>query len=119
MSANFQIEFKKRNDNLHIRPLGDFDGNSAWELINLLQQHYDGKGRVFIDTHKLREMCPFGCSIFQCRFKYCRVPASCLVLNGKKGFDIAPKGSKVVVVPKKHHGRCKGNCTNCPCSKAD
>ena len=119
MSLNFQIEFKKSNENLHIRPLGDFDGNSAWELINFLQQQYTGKGQVFIDTFMLREMCPFGCSIFQCRFKYSQVPANRLVINGKKGLEIAPKGSKVIVSPEKHDCMCSGTCTNCPCSKGD
>ena len=117
MSVNFQIEFKRNNENLHVQPLGDFDGNSAWELINFLQEQYNGEGQVFIDTLKLREMCPFGCSIFQCRFKYSQVPANRLVINGKKGLEIAPKGSRVIVNSEKSNCLCDGNCSNCPCSK--
>ena len=119
MSTNFQIEFKKNNEKLHIRPLGDFDGNSAWELINFLQEQYNGEGQVFIDTYELRDMCPFGCNIFQCRFKHSQVPANRLVISGKKGLEFAPRGSKVIANSEKHKGKCTGKCTNCPCTKRD
>lgn len=35
MSTNFQIEVKKSNGDLYVRPRGDFDGSSAWELVNI------------------------------------------------------------------------------------
>ena len=116
MSTNFQIEFRKSNGNLHVRPMGNFDGSSAWELINLLHEKYDGKGRIFIETRNLHKICPFGCSTFQCRLNLSALPADRLFFKGKKGFEIAPKGSKVIVVPEKHRFRCNGNCENCPCS---
>ncbi len=118
MSTNFQVTFKKSNGNLHIKPVGDFDGSSAWQLINLLDEKYDGKGRVFIDTRNLRKVHSFGCSTFQCRFHFCRVPATQLFFKGKKGYELAPKGSKVIGgTPTNHLCRCNGNCTNCPCSE--
>ena len=116
MSTNFQIEVKKSNGRLLVVPRGDFDGNSAWELVNLLHEQYDGKGQVVIDTRNLREMCPFGCSTFRCRLNQSRLPSNRLSFKGKKGYDIAPEGSKVVVSHKKHRCRNKGNCVNCPCS---
>ena len=116
MSTNFQIEVKKSNGRLLVVPRGDFDGNSAWELVNLLHEQYDGKGQVVIDTRNLREMCPFGCSTFRCRLNQSRLPSNRLSFKGKKGYDIAPEGSKVVGSQKKHRCRCKGNCAKCPCS---
>ena len=116
MSTNFQIEVKKSNGHLLVIPRGNFDGNSAWELVNLLHEQYDGKGQVVIDTRNLREMCPFGCSTFRCRLNQSRLPSNRLSFKGKKGYDIAPEGSKVVVSHKKHRCRNKGNCVNCPCS---
>ena len=65
MGTNFQIEFKKSNGNLHLQTMGDFDGSSAWQLINLLHKKYNGKGRIFIDTKNLHKICPFGCSTFK------------------------------------------------------
>lgn len=117
MSTNFQIEVKKRNGNLHVTPRGDFDGSSAWELVNLLNDQYDGEGRVVIDTHNLRELCPFGCSTFQCRLNQSRLPSSQLSFKGEKGYEIAPEGCRVFVSPKKHDCRCSGNCAICPCSE--
>ncbi len=116
MSNNFQVAFKKSNGDLHVHPTGNFDGSSAWELINLLHEQYTGKGQVFIDTHRLRNMCPFGCSTFRCRLDKNKLPANRLFFKGEKGYEIAPKGSKVIVPPEKHECRCNGNCTDCPCA---
>lgn len=116
MSANFKIEYRRSNGNLHVRPRGDFDGSSAWELINLIDEKYDGKGRVFIDTHNLREMCPFGCRTFQCRLSLGRLPADRFFFKGEKGFEIAPRGSKVIVATQERRCRCNGNCAGCRCS---
>ena len=54
MSADFQMKFRHNNDNLHVKMLGVFDGNSAHELLNLFQHEYRGAGRVFVDTVGLR-----------------------------------------------------------------
>lgn len=114
MSTNFQVRFKKQNGNLHVYPSGDFDGSSANELIYLLYRKYDGRSEVVIDTHKLRNVLPFGSRTFQGNFKACRIPRSRLSFKGEKGHTLAPKGCKVVEVSKKH--RCRGNCPGCPCS---
>ena len=117
MSTNFQVNVKKRNGNLHIQTRGDFDGSSACRLINLLHQKYNGSGRVYIDTHGLRDICPFGCSTFQCRLNQRRMPANKLTFMGKNGTDIAPEGSHVIVTDEKHKCDCSGDCANCPCSR--
>ena len=93
MSANFQIMFIKKNGDLHIDPRGDFDGSSAWELVNLLKEKYDGKGQVIIYTNNLLDVCPFGCSTFQYRLNLSQVPANRLSFKGEKGHEIAPRGS--------------------------
>ena len=119
MSANFQIRVKSDNGDLFLMPKGDFDGNSAWELINMIEKKYDGRGQVVIDTRDLREMHPFGCSTFRCQFHQCRLPLSRLSFKGEKGRRIAPKGSKVLVGGQGHHCRCGNNCAGCPCSEKE
>ncbi len=116
MSANFQIESKTSNGDLHLKPRGDFDGSSAWELLNLIHDKYNGKGRVFIDTNHLNQICSFGCNTFRCGLNFSLLPADRIFFKGRKGFEIAPNGSKVIVTPqaKKHH--CTGDCKNCRCS---
>jgi hypothetical protein len=116
MSTNFQIQFKKNNGNLHIQPKGDFDGSSAWELINLIHDQYNGKGRVFIDTRNLGQIHPFGSNTFQCRLNPRAIPADRLFFKGEKGFEIAPNGSRVIVNSQKAPCRCNGNCKECTCS---
>lgn len=114
MSANFAIEYKKSNGNLHVRPRGDFDGSSAWELVHLLHDKYAGQGRIFVDTRALREVCPFGCNIFRCQLNPRRVPLQQLYFKGEKGFDLAPRGSRVIVGS---GHQCRGDCRNCACRK--
>lgn len=116
MSTNNQMQFKKSNGNLHIQPKGDFDGSSAWELINLIHDQYDGKGRVIIDTRNLGQIHPFGCNTFQCRLNLRAMPADRLCFKGKKGFEIAPNGSRVIDNSQKAPCRCNGNCEKCTCS---
>jgi len=116
MSANFSVQCKRSNGNLHLRPKGDLDGSSAWELINLISEKYDGKGRVFIDTQDLREIHPFGCGIFKCQLRMGTVPPNCLFFKGKRGFEMAPNGSRVILASKGPRCRCNGNCVNCQCS---
>ena len=39
MASNFQIYSFKTRDSLHLKLAGDFDGSSAYELINTLTEH--------------------------------------------------------------------------------
>lgn len=93
MNSSFTIEFQKRDGNLHVQPEIDLDGASAWELLNLLHEQYNGHGRVFIDTNRLRRIHPFGCDTFKCRLNPKRVPADRLFFKGEKGPELAPSGS--------------------------
>jgi len=42
MALNFKIICHKNSENLHLKLMGDFDGSSAYELINTLKK-YNGK----------------------------------------------------------------------------
>ena len=41
MAQNFKISIHRTIDNLYIRLMGDFDGNSAWELINAIRENLE------------------------------------------------------------------------------
>ena len=60
MASNFQIITFKTNDSLHLKLSGDFDVNSAQELINTLLTHGVGYWDIFIDTNNLETTHPFG-----------------------------------------------------------
>ncbi|MEZ4525813.1 MAG: hypothetical protein R2941_07830 [Desulfobacterales bacterium] len=114
MNPNFQIEFRNSRGNLHVRPSGNFDGISAWTLLNFIHEKYDHRGNVFVDTRHLHHTCPFACKTFRCGINFGIVPTERLFFKGKKGFDMAPEGSRVIEGSQKH--KCCGNCENCPCS---
>lgn len=65
MASNFQIFSFKTTDSLHLKLIGDFDGSSAYELINTLIEHSAGLWDVFIDTNNLETVYPFGRDVFQ------------------------------------------------------
>lgn len=125
MEKNFQIESRISNGDLHLSPKGDFDGSSACELLNFIHDKYNGKGRVFIDTKHLCRLCSFGCNTFRCGLNCSLLPADRIFFKGKNGFEIAPNGSRVIIIPEqkneqknsadKRH-KCTGNCKNCKCS---
>ena len=65
MATNFQL-FPHRNQNsLHLQLYGDFDGNSAYELINALKKHGNDVIQIFIDTNELNNIYSFGLEVFQ------------------------------------------------------
>jgi hypothetical protein len=117
MKTKFQIGIEKNNGNLHVRPRGDFDGNSAWELVHTLDEAYSGEGNVIIDTKLLNEICPFGCETLQCRIDQSRIPRDRFLFTGEKGPVLAPEGCRIFVAGQAHECRCSGNCAECKCRR--
>ncbi len=64
MALNFKIIINRTNDNLHIHLMGDFDGSSAFELINAIKENLNNSKCVKIDTCKLKKVYPFGQEVF-------------------------------------------------------
>ena len=64
MSNNFKISIHRTNNTLRIDLMGDFDGNSAFELLNMLKDNVNGNTRVIIDTGGLKRIYPFGREVF-------------------------------------------------------
>lgn len=64
MASNFQISTQEKRDSLHLKLYGDFDGSSAYELLNTLE-HYSRFNQIFIDTNELQTVYPFGKDVFQ------------------------------------------------------
>ena len=60
MASNFKIFPFETSDILHLKLDGDFDGNSAHELLNTLKKYGDGFYQIFIDTEDLKTIHPFG-----------------------------------------------------------
>jgi len=92
MALNFRIITHQNNGGLQLKLIGDFDGSSAFELINVLKEHCGTVGQVVINTGGLSSIHPFGRSVFQ---KNCPIKklSRGLTFTGKYGDTIAPQGN--------------------------
>ncbi len=69
MASNFLVFSNQNRDSLHLHMYGDFDGMSAYELINVLKKQIEDYYEVFIDTNDLDTIHPFGLDVFQKQMK--------------------------------------------------
>jgi len=92
MASNFRIYCHKEKDSLHFDLIGDFDGSSAYELINTLKKYQGIARRIFIHTCLLASVCSFGLDVFQKSFTIKKL-ARILTFTGQYGNKLAPKGS--------------------------
>jgi anti-anti-sigma regulatory factor len=88
MASNFQIYSFKTRDSLHLKLSGDFDGSSAYELINTLTEHGKSFYEIFIDTSDLNTIHPFGKDVFQKTLRSTNKLYRNLVFLGKNGNEI-------------------------------
>jgi hypothetical protein len=68
MAQNFKINTHRTIDNLYIHLIGDFDGNSAFELLNALWENINSAKFILIDTYNLKKVYPFGQEVFYYNF---------------------------------------------------
>ena len=68
MARNFKISIHRKIDSLYICLMGDFDGNSAFELLNALSENMNSSKSILIDTYNLKEVYPFGREVFYHNF---------------------------------------------------
>jgi hypothetical protein len=68
MASNFKIYSFKTRESLHLKLSGDFDGSSAYELLNTIADYGKGLYEIFIITDDLRSIHPYGIEVFQKRF---------------------------------------------------
>lgn len=64
VAKNFRIFTHRNGGNLHLKLMGDFDGTSAHELLNTLKKGSAQVSRIFIHTNPLKNIHPFGLSVF-------------------------------------------------------
>ena len=69
MASNFQLFYLQNADSLHLQMHGDFDGTSAYELINTLKNQKRDYFSVFIDTSDLNIINTFGIEVFRKKLK--------------------------------------------------
>jgi len=88
VASNFQIYSFKTRDSLHLKLTGDFDGTSAYELINTLAEYGKDFYEIFIDINDLKSIHPFGRDVFQKNLRSSNKLYKNLVIIGKNGHEI-------------------------------
>ena len=90
MAQNFKYNVHRTIDNLCIRLTGDFDGSSAWELINAIRENLNNFKFIQIDTGELKMVYPFGREVFR---NYCFNAKNTRIrmqFSGPNALQIAP-----------------------------
>ncbi len=65
MSRNFKIDTRHDHGSVRLRLSGDFDGSSACELLNAIEDCKETALRVLVDTGGLKEVHDFGRAVFE------------------------------------------------------
>jgi anti-anti-sigma regulatory factor len=89
MASNFRIYRNRTRGSLHLKLDGDFDGNSAHELINTLTEYGTGFDQIFIDTNDLKTIHPFGRNVFQKNLGRFNKKSNRLIFIGENEHSIA------------------------------
>ncbi len=85
MALNFRIVRHHNSDNLHLNLIGNFDGGSAMELVNIIEENAAHFKRIFVHTCGLTALLPFGESVFIRKLRVSRLRRHQLVFTGDYG----------------------------------
>ena len=89
MASNFQMFSYQTRDSFHLILEGDFDGSSAYELLETLKKYGNGFYQIYIDTNDLKTIYPFGREVFQKKLGIFKQKLNNLVFIGENGHKIA------------------------------
>ena len=93
MTSNFKISSHQNGDNLHLMLIGDFDGSSAWELLNVLKKITSDVFKVIIHTNSLKSIYPFDRDTFRQKFSHMNHRSFHVLFTGENASEIAPEKS--------------------------
>lgn len=89
MATNFRISFRRRSGSLHLNLAGDFDGSSAFELLNVLKDNMDETCRVIIQADGLKKTHPFGTRILESHLRDLERRGCEIIFRGERAKEIA------------------------------
>jgi len=90
MASNFRIFVHRNSDSLHLKLAGDFDGTSAFELLDMVKKNRQGLRKVFIHTSNLKTIHPFGVHVFEKSLSELKGCSLQLLFTGEFAKQIAP-----------------------------
>lgn len=83
MASNFKVVVHQNGIDLHLKLLGDFDGSSAHQLLNILKKYCGHCARIFIHTNYLKNIIPFGRGVFLSNLHFLKGETVQLIVTGK------------------------------------
>jgi hypothetical protein len=89
MAKNFKIFFHRNSENVHLKLFGDFDGSSAYELLDALN-NCNRASKVFIHTSCLKRIHPFGREVFHNNLNFLNNRSAAYLFTGEKASQITP-----------------------------
>ena len=89
MASNFKLISYRKRDCIHFKLNGDFDGSSAFELINALSEERIRIKKIFIDTSNITIIHSFGREVFRRNIKTLKYQFHELVFVGKNKHKFA------------------------------
>ena len=90
MASNFKIISKKNHTKLQLDLFGDFDANSAYEVLNMLNQS-QMYSKVIINTDRLKSIGEFGQEVLRQNLKEISKSLVSIVLIGDKFNELSPE----------------------------
>jgi hypothetical protein len=83
MAKYFKILQHKDKECLHLKLRGDFDGSSAFELINALKKT-GSVSKIYIHAERLKTIYTFGSEVFEKHMNEIKGPLKKILFTGKK-----------------------------------
>ena len=90
MASNFGILTHRNESNLHLKLMGDFDGNAARQLLNILRKYRNGTSIIFIHTSCLERIFSSGRNVFCRNLRSLKMEPVRLVFTGENAFQLSP-----------------------------
>ena len=88
MANNFRLLSNRFSNKIYLKLFGDFDGSSAYELLNVLKNCKDGSNQIFIDTNNINSIEPFGKEVFRRNLGVFDINIDKIIINGKHRFSL-------------------------------
>lgn len=96
MASNFRISTHRNSDSLHLKLVGDFDGTSAWELLNIIKKDRKSVSKIFIHCDCVKQIDPFGRNVLHSEMGALGKDSPFLLFTGDKARQIAPEGNVIL-----------------------
>lgn len=90
MANNFKFLSNGVRGRIQLKLYGDFDGSSAFELLNILESHRKGSHQIFIDTNDLNTIHRFGMDVFKRNFSSIDINKNNIIITGKNRNCLEP-----------------------------